>query len=99
MDELLGPVVYAFIIGGIAGYFTGYLVKKITHFAAIVGVFTFLLLYMAYTKSISLNLDELGATVKKFADTLAPLGLTTLASSAPFVGSFVIGLVFGLKRG
>lgn len=99
MDGLLSPVIYVLIIGGIAGFFIGYLFKKATHFAAIVGVFAFLLIYMAYTNAISLDLDELGATIRKFADALAPLGLTTLASSAPFVGSFVIGLVFGLRKG
>lgn len=99
MDNLVSPIIYILIIGGIAGYFIGYLIKKISHFALIIGIFVFLLMFMVYTKAIDLNFDELGATVTKFADTLAPLGLTALASSAPFAGSFVVGLIFGLKRG
>ena len=99
MSDVLSPIVYVLIIGGIAGYFIGYLIKKISNFAVIIGIFVFLLMFMVYTKTINLNFDELGATVKKFADTLAPLGFTSLASSAPFVGSFVVGLVLGLKRG
>jgi len=98
MGDVLSPIVYVLIIGGIAGYFIGYLIKKISNFAVIIGIFVFLLMFMVYTKAINLNFDELGATVKKFADTLAPLGLTSLASSAPFVGSFVVGLVLGLRR-
>jgi uncharacterized membrane protein (Fun14 family) len=54
---------------------------------------------MAYTKAIDLNLDELVGTVTKFADILGPLGFATLVSSAPFAGSFVVGLVLGLRRG
>jgi uncharacterized membrane protein (Fun14 family) len=99
MDEFLSPVVYVLVIGGIAGYFIGYLIKRISSMAVTIGVFTFLLLYMVYTNAIDLNLDELIANITKFADILGPLGFTALASSAPFVGSFVIGLVLGLRRG
>ena len=98
MDSLVSPIIYILIIGGIAGYFIGYLIKKISNFALIIGIFVFLLMYMVYTKAINLDFDELGATITKFAETLAPLGLTAFASSAPFVGSFVVGLVFGLKK-
>jgi len=99
MDELLTPIVYVLAIGGVAGYFIGYLVKKLSHLALTIGVFAFLLMYMVYTKAIDLNLDELVATITKFANVLGPLGFATLASSAPFVGSFVVGLVLGLRRG
>ena len=99
MDELLTPIVYVLVIGDVAGYFMGYLVKRISGMALTIGVFAFLLLYMAYTNAIDLNLDELVATITRFADILGPLGFATLASSAPFVGSFVVGLVLGLRRG
>lgn len=99
MDELLTPIVYVLVIGGVAGYFMGYLVKRISGMALTIGVFAFLLLYMAYTNAIDLNLDELVATITRFTDILGPLGFAALASSAPFVGSFVVGLVLGLRRG
>ena len=99
MDELLTPIVYVLVIGGVAGYFVGYLVKRISGMALTIGVFAFLLLYMAYTKAIDLNLDELVATITRFTDILGPLGFAALVSSAPFVGSFVVGLVLGLRRG
>jgi uncharacterized membrane protein (Fun14 family) len=99
MDELLTPIIYVLAIGGVAGYFIGYFIKKLLHLALTIGVFAFLLMYMIYTNAIDLNLDELVATVTKFADVLGPLGFATLASSTPFVGSFVVGLVLGLRRG
>ena len=98
MDNLLGSIILMLVIGGMAGYFIGYLLKKISHFALIIGIFVFLLMYLIYTKSINPDLGELGATVTRFAETLAPLGLAGLMSSAPFVGSFIVGLFFGLKR-
>jgi uncharacterized membrane protein (Fun14 family) len=99
MNELLTPTVYVLVIGGVTGYFLGYLVKRISGMALTIGVFGFLLLFMAYTKTIDLNFDEIVATAKKFADILGPLGFATLASSAPFAGSFVVGLVLGFRRG
>ena len=99
MDELLTPTVYVLVIGGVAGYFLGYLVKRISGMALTIGVFGFILLFMAYTKAIDLNLDELVATVTRFTAIIGPLGFATLVSSAPFAGSFVIGLVLGLRRG
>ncbi len=98
MDDVLTPIMFVLVIGGIAGYFTGYLIKRISGMAVTIGIFAFLLLYLGYTNAIKLNLDELIATVTKFADVLGPLGFATLASSAPFVGSFVVGFVFGLRR-
>jgi len=99
MEEWLTHVIYVLIIGGIAGYFIGYFIKKLSYFALPVGVFAFLLIYLAYTRAVNLDFEELGATIKRFADTLGPLGFAALASSTPFVGSFVVGLIVGLKRG
>jgi len=98
MDDLLTPIVYVLVIGGVGGYFMGYLIKRLLHLALTIGVFVFLFLYMVYTRSIDLNLGELASNVTKFADILGPLGFTALLSSAPFVGSFVVGLVLGLRR-
>jgi len=99
MEEWISHVIYVLIIGGIAGYFIGYLIKKLSYLSVPIGIFAFLLMYLVYTKAVNLDFEELGATMKRFVDTLSPLGFTALASSAPFVGSFVIGLALGLKRG
>ncbi len=98
MEDILSPIVYVLVIGGIAGYFIGYLIKKMLGLAVHIGVFAFLLIYLAYTKVINLNFGELGTTLKGAADILAPLGLIALASSAPFVGSFVVGFLLGFRR-
>jgi uncharacterized membrane protein (Fun14 family) len=98
MGDIFSPIIYMLIIGGIAGYFIAYLIKKILGLAVHIGVFAFLLMYFAYAKVINLNFGALGATLKGLADTLAPLGLIALISSAPFVGSFVVGLLIGFRR-
>ena len=98
MVDLLNSIVYVLIIGGIAGYFIGYFIKRLSYLALPIGVFAFLLMYMIDTKSINLNLDELGATITRFTGVLSPLGFTALATSAPFIGSFIVGLVLGLRR-
>ena len=98
MYDILSPIVYMLIIGGIAGYFIAYLIKKIMGLAVHIGVFAFLFLYFAYAKIINLDFGALGATLKGLAETLAPLGLIALISSAPFVGSFVVGFLVGFRR-
>jgi len=98
MEGLVIPIVYALIIGVFAGYFIGYFIKRLSHLALTIGVFAFILMYLVYTNAVNLNLNELIATITKFAGILGPLGFTALVSSAPFVGSFVVGLVLGLRR-
>lgn len=96
----LNPILELLVIGGIAGFFIGYLVKKLLHLALIIGIFTFLFMYMVHTKAIGLNFEELGETVKGYADVfLDRLGFATLVSSSSFSGSFVVGLVLGLLKG
>jgi uncharacterized membrane protein (Fun14 family) len=63
-----------------------------------IGVFVLLLGYMSFENAVSFNFEELSATLQGFFEMLAPLGLATLFSSTPFIGSFVLGLVFGLRR-
>ncbi len=99
MYELITSMVYLLAIGSGAGYFIGYLAKKLWHLALTIGVFTFLFMYMVYSGAINLNLDELIATVTSFTDVLGPLGFATLVSSTPFVGSFVVGMILGFRRG
>ncbi len=98
--ELLSPVVELLAIGAIAGYFIGYLIKKLLSLAFTLGVFAFLLMYMTHIEAIDLNFEELGATITGYADVfLNRLGFEALVSSTPFVGSFFVGLFLGLRRG
>jgi uncharacterized membrane protein (Fun14 family) len=98
MDGLTFSIIYLLIIGGVAGYFMGYLIKKLSHLALTIGIFGFLLMFMVYIGAMNLDLNELIATITRFASVLGPLGFATLASSKPFVGRIVVGLVLGLKR-
>ena len=98
--EPLSPIVELLVIGAIAGYFIGYLFKMLLHLAFVIGVFAFLLMYMAHVDAVDLNFEEMGATITGYADVfLNRLGFETLVSSTPFVGSFFVGLVLGFRRG
>ena len=98
--ELSTPIISLLATGAIAGYFIGYIVKKLLHLAFTIGVFAFLLMYMVHIEAINLNFEELGTTVNGYADVLLNrLGFEPLVSNTPFVGSFVVGLVLGLRRG
>ncbi len=99
MADLVTPTAYVLIIGGVGGFFIGYIARKILRFAITIGVVVFLIMYMAYRDAININFDELAATLWKFGETLEPLGLASLASSGPFIGSFAVGFLFGLRRG
>jgi len=96
----LSPIVELLITGAIAGFFIGYVIKKLFHLALIIGVFTFLFFYMVHIDAVDLNFEEMGATISGYADVfLGQLGFATLVSGTPFVGSFVVGLVFGFRKG
>lgn len=96
-EALIVPIVCQLGIGGIGGFFVGYVVKKVIRIAIIIGVFAFSLVFLAYTNVINMNFNEL----TKFAGVVEPaLGLfAPLASALPFLGSFFVGLWFGLKKG
>ena len=96
--EWLTPAFYMLVFGSIAGYFIGFLIKRISRMAITLGVFVFLLSYLTYINMIELDLNELFLAVKGVVEFLGPLGLSALASSVPFVGSFVFGLILGLRR-
>lgn len=99
MGDVLTPTAYVLVIGGVGGFFIGYIVKKLLRFAITIGIIIFSLMYMAYRDAININFEELGRTLWGFGETLKPLGLTALASSGPFIGSFAVGFLFGLRKG
>ena len=97
MSEALIPIAYQLGIGGIGGFFVGYAAKKITRIAIIIGVGAFFLIYLAYTKVINVDYDEL-IKLTGLADPVVGL-LAPLISALPFLGSFFVGLWLGLKKG
>lgn len=97
---MFDPVVEFLAIGVIAGYFVGYLIKKLVHLALTLGIFAFLFMYMTHIEAIDLNYEELSATVMGYADVfLNRLGFEALVSNTSFVGSFFVGVFLGLRRG
>jgi len=72
-------------------------VKKILNLAIILGVFTLGILYLGQTKVISLNFEEITPSISRFENviqTFAPL-----MTGIPFVGSFSLGFLGGLRYG
>jgi len=96
--EAIKPILYSIGLGGIGGFFIGYVLKKILHLAVMLGVFTFVFLYLAQTKAVNINFEEIAMMVSKssnfFEQSVAPL-----IAGVPFTGSFAVGLLSGLKRG
>lgn len=99
MSEVLTPIVLQLGIGGLGGFFVGYVLKKIFRIALVLGIIAFPFVYLLYRNVISLDFYELTKTVSKFTDALTPLELTTLTSSLPFVGSVVVGMMAGFAQG
>ncbi|MDH5437471.1 MAG: hypothetical protein OEX76_01050 [Candidatus Bathyarchaeota archaeon] len=97
MSEALIPIAYQLGIGGIGGFFVGYVVRKVVRIAIIIGIFVFSLIYLAYSNVINVDYDELiGFT----SITEPALGLfAPLISALPFLGSFFLGVAYGLKKG
>ena len=98
MENLIPPMIFLLIIGGVSGYFAGHLVKRVSGMALTIGVFAFILIALAYTGNLDLNFEAITANISNFFGIIAPLGILALLSSVPFVGSFVAGLFVGFKR-
>ena len=98
MSEVLPPIAYQLGIGGFGGFFVGYVLKKVIKIAMILGAFIFALIYFAYGGVIDVNYGKLIESISEYAGSAWEL-LLPLLSNLPFIGSFVLGLVLGLKAG
>jgi uncharacterized membrane protein (Fun14 family) len=98
MEDLIIPVMFMFVIGGVSGYLTGSLAKKVTSMALTIAVFVFVVIGLAYTGNLALDFDALAASISNVVGIVAPLGIVALLSSVPFVASFVAGLFLGYRR-
>ena len=96
--EAIKPILYSIGVGGIGGFFIGYVLKKVLHLAVMLGVFIFVFLYLAQIKVVNINFKEIAMMVSKsssfFEQSVAPLIV-----GVPFAGSFAVGFLGGLKRG
>ena len=93
------PLICPLTIGGIGGFFVGYAVKKVFKIAMLIGIFVFALAYMVYTSVISIDANQLTGTFSRFADNLGSFGLTPLIITLPFLASFAVGFIFGVRKG
>lgn len=102
MSEIITPVVYQLGLGAIGGFVLGFALKKIAKiFIVIVGLFILALLYLGVNNVININYGNLWTTIAN------GLGLAGAAASwivgiisvLPFVGSFIVGFLLGLKIG
>ena len=98
MSEVLPPIAYQLGIGGFGGFFVGYIVKKVLKIAIILGVFIFALIYFAYRDVINVNYSELIESISEYAGSAWGF-VMPLLSNLPFIGSFILGLLLGLKVG
>ena len=98
MEDLITPIMFMLIIGGVSGYLAGRIFKRVAGMALAIGVFAFVIILLAYTGNLDLNFDAISANLSNVAGIIAPLGIITLVSSVPFVASFIAGLFFGYRR-
>jgi uncharacterized membrane protein (Fun14 family) len=98
MEDLIAPVLLTLVIGGLAGYFSGTLLKRAAGMTVAIVVFVAILVVLAYTGNLNINLDMITANISNVVGVLAPLGIVALISSIPFVASFVAGLFIGYRR-
>jgi len=98
MEDLIEPILLGIAIGGVAGYLSGKLVKRISGMALTIGVLAIILILLAYTGNLDINIDAITANISNVLGIFAPLGIVALASSVPFIASFIAGLFIGYIR-
>ena len=98
MEDLIPPMIFMLIVGGVSGYFAGHLVKRVKGMALTIGVFAFIVIALAYTGNLDLNFEAITANISNVLGIIAPLGIIALLSSVPFVASFIAGLFVGFRR-
>lgn len=102
MSGLFAPIVYQLGLGVFGGFIVGYAIKKITKLIAILaGILLLILLYLGSSGIIVIHYNKLAEAIKnaigasgQFSDWFTPI-----ISHLPFAGSFIVGLLLGLKIG
>ena len=98
MSDFLTPLMIQLGLGGIGGFFVGYLLKKVLKFAIIIGVISFILVYLAYESSIQIDYAQLLTRIEEFA-TPAWNFIYPIVSQIPALGSLIVGVILGFTRG
>ena len=95
MSEVITPIIAQVGIGGIGGFFVGYLIKRVLKFALIIGAFAFVFIYFVYDTTI--DFTELAARGEEIAaPTLA--FVSPLLTQIPVIGSLVLGALIGFTK-
>jgi uncharacterized membrane protein (Fun14 family) len=90
VSEIATVLVYQFGLGALGGFIVGYFIKKIKRlFMIVLGILIIALLYFGVNNIISISFDL----------SQAASWLVGLISVVPLIGSFIVGLFFGLKFG
>lgn len=98
MEEMLAPILFMILIGGLSGYFAGKLAKRASGMALTIGILVAALIILSYTGTVKLNIESINASLANFFNVLSTLGIIALISSVPFVASFIAGLFIGYSR-
>lgn len=88
------------IIGGVGGYFTGYILKRIVKVLLVgLGILVFLLASLAFLGTISVNYGGLSAGLANLIDPQqVSMIVQVIASNIPLIASFVVGLLLGIGK-
>jgi len=97
MSDIFTPIMIQLGLGGIGGFFVGYLLKKALKFALIIGAFAFAVAYFVYESSIQINYAQLVSRAEELA-TPAWNYIYPVVSQIPALGSLVLGVVIGFTK-
>ena len=100
-DSLL-PLLPQLSLGAVLGFCAGYAVKKLGRMAALITGLLFLALQLlAWQGLLTIHWDRVQALAQPWlhqgGEALSRWGLRVLQSNLPFGGSFVAGLLLGLR--
>jgi uncharacterized membrane protein (Fun14 family) len=97
MSDILTPFIMQLGIGGIGGFFIGYLLKKALKFALIIGAFALVLTYLVYESSIQIDYSQL---ISRIETLVIPVWnyIYPLVSQIPALGSLVFGAILGFTK-
>ena len=98
MEDLIAPILFVLMMGGVSGYFAGLIVRRISRMAVTIAIIAITLIILAYAGTVNINFDSITTSITEFVGLLAPLGIIALVSSVPFVASFITGLFIGFNR-
>ena len=98
MFDIFTPIMIQFGLGGIGGFFVGYLLKKLLKFALMIAAFAFVVVYFAYESSIQVDYAQLISRMEVVAVPIGEL-IYPLVSQIPALGSLVLGVLLGFAKG